>query len=66
MKFEPPIAEIERFSLTDIISASGEGPTPSEPEPTTSDPGDMDLTRWEFGPCILYGNRDDDNLENCL
>ena len=65
MKFEPPIAEIERFPLRDIISASGEGPTPSEPETSTDDTSQIDASWWGFGQCI-HVDRDDDNWENCL
>lgn len=38
MKFEPPIAEIERFPLKDIISASNGDTDEDIPVETTRDP----------------------------
>ena len=65
MRFEPPIAEIERFPLRDIISASGEETPEDLPTETTSDP-DLD-NMWDDA-CSYSDFRDNDDfdLEKCI
>ena len=63
MKFEPPIAEIERFPLRDIISASGEETPEDLPTETTFDP-DIDLMIDTY--CSYDDFRDNDNWDTCL
>ena len=52
MKFEKPVAEIERFEISDIISASGIQPT-GEAYDTINE-----------GACI--GGAPDNNMTDCL
>ena len=63
MKFEPPIAEIERFPLRDIISASNDETPEDFPTETTTDP-EMDLM-FDI-PCDYSDFRDNDDWENCI
>ena len=64
MKFETPIAEIELFELTDIISSSGETPSESVDDTTTDDTTDYDMMNQ--GNCIYHDARDNENWEDCL
>lgn len=59
MKFETPIAEIKKFDLKDVISASGEDVTTPE-VPTTSFREDT----INEGHCV--GGAPDNNQTNCF
>ena len=64
MKFEMPIAEIQKFDLKDIISASDEG---GDTTPTTtvakSQPGTV---VGDMGGTCQGGKKDDYNFDACL
>ena len=62
MKFEKPIAEIQRFGLKDFISASSEAaatPTTVGPPATASEYGLIDT-------CFDYYSKNDSVFDNCL
>lgn len=59
MKFETPIAEVMKFDLKDVISASGED-TPTEAGPTTS----FKFDTINEGHCV--GGAPDNNQTNCF
>jgi hypothetical protein len=59
MKFEKPIAEIQKFDLKDVISASSETPTTTK----KSQPGT--IVGDEGGVCS-YTKADNYNFDNCL
>ncbi len=59
MKFETPIAEVKKFDLKDVISASGEN-DPTDPGPTTSERYDT----INEGHCV--GGAPDNNQTNCF
>ena len=56
MKFERPIAEIQKFDLKDVISSSGETTKKSQPGTVVGDDG---------GVCS-YTKADNYNFDNCL
>lgn len=63
MKFEKPIAEIQKFDLKDVISASGGGDEPAQPTTTESQYG---TAYWEDGIPCTYTKEDQYNFNNCL
>ena len=58
MKFEKPIAEVERFSVQDVISASGETEHEYNPEEGT--------IASIFGDECTSRETDNYNFNNCL
>lgn len=64
MKFEPPIAEIERFPLRDIISASSGDTGEDISTESTKDTSNYYMIFDQ--PCLYYDDRDNDNWDTCL
>jgi|GEM_PF-2096325 hypothetical protein len=62
MKFEKPIAEIQKFDLKDVISAS----TPDEPGPTTTKKSQPGTIVGDEGGVCSYTKADNYNFDNCL
>ena len=57
MKFEKPVAEVQKFDLKDVISASGESPI-NNPQTGT-------IVGEDTGSCA--GDKSDNyNFDNCL
>ena len=62
MKFEKPVAEIQRFGLKDFISASSEAaatPTTVGPPATVGEYGYIDT-------CFIHISNTDSIFDNCL
>lgn len=62
MKFEKPIAEIQKFDLKDVISASSEGGE----TPTTSKKSQPGTIVGDEGGVCSYTKADNYNFDNCL
>ena len=60
MKFETPIAEIQKFDLKDVISASGETGEETTPTQTYGERTDT----YSEGHCV--GGAPDNYQTNCL
>lgn len=57
MKFVNPELEVVKFNVEDILTASGEGPIETEPEPISQAGYAME------GSCV--GNASDNYVPNC-
>jgi hypothetical protein len=60
MKFEKPVAVVEKFDLADILTASG------EVTPTTTKKSQPNTIVGEDGGVCAYNKTDNYNFDNCL
>lgn len=62
MKFESPIAEIQKFDLKDVIASSSE----TQPEVTTTKKSQPGTVVGDDGGVCSYTKADNYNFDNCL
>ena len=65
MKFEMPIAEIQKFDLKDVISAS-DGGAATEPETPTTTKSQPGTVVGDDGGICQYNKTDSYNFDACL
>ena len=66
MKFETPVVEIQKFSVTDILTSSGGNDEPSwNPDPTGTTR--VGYPVWEYDiPCDGTAHDNGDPSDNCV